>query len=176
MSDTPHRGERNALGQIARPIRLPWTCHQTGDCCRTNAPLAVTAEEREVLEKQGNLGRYFPQFEIQPEEAAYRDQLRAEGQMVLPNVRFYHLKRDGGGGCPFLAGTSCLVYETRPFNCRRFMCGRVDPTQESYEEGGPMGVYNLSDRVNTSLRFQEYYRGNERRAQKEWALNHGWKK
>lgn len=37
-----------------------------------------------------------------------------------------------------------------------------------------MGCHNLSDRVVTSLRFQEFYAANERRAQKDWALGHGW--
>lgn len=176
MGEPANRGERNALGQIARPIRLPWKCHQTGDCCRTNLPLTVTAEERTLLEQNGNLGRRYPEFALHPDEQRQREALQAAGEMIMPPVKFYTLDRTGGGGCPFLVENSCVVYSVRPYNCRRFMCGRPDPTQESFEEGGPMGCYNTSDRLNTSLRWMEFYKGNERRAQNEWAKEHGWAK
>lgn len=78
--------------------------------------------------------------------------------------------------CPFLSDQNlCLVYEYRPFNCRRFMCGRVNVQLESFESGGPMGCFNLSDRIGTSLRFLEFYRSHEHHAQK-WARVHGWSK
>jgi Fe-S-cluster containining protein len=172
MEPTPDRGKRDKLGHMARPIKLPWTCHQTGDCCRTKTPLTVTAEERTLLEAQGNLATRPPVFTLHPDEEAQREALRARGEMIWPEVKFYQLER---GPCPFLAGSSCIVYDSRPFNCRRFMCGRVDPTQESFEEGGEMGCYNLQDRILTSARFEEFAAANQRRAQK-WALEHGWTK
>lgn len=124
------------------------------------------------MEKQANLATRYPTFTILPAEEEERERLRASGVMVLPEVRFYLLER---GPCPFLADKSCLIYHDRPFNCRRFMCGRVDPRQESFEEGGPMGCFNLQDRIETSARFEEFAAANQRRAQK-WALDHGWKR
>lgn len=171
MAETPHRGKRDKLGQMARPIQLPWTCHQTGDCCRTRTPLTVSAVEKRIMEEQGNLATRTPIFTLHPSEEAQREALRAQGEIIMPEVTFYQLER---GPCPFLAGTACIIYNTRPYNCRRFICGRVDPTQESFEEG-PDGCFNLSDRTATSARFEEFAAATQRRAQK-WALENGWKR
>lgn len=86
------------------------------------------------------------------------------------------LRRDGA--CPALrreldGSASCTVWEARPYQCRRFQCGRPDPTTEPYEIGGPLGCYNLSDRLRTSLDFAMAHAANQRRAQ-PWALTHGW--
>ena len=82
------------------------------------------------------------------------------------------------GGCPFLAreldGTaSCTIHEARPYQCRRFMCGRPDPDAEPFEMGGPLGCRNLSDRLDSSYQFAAFYRTNQRHAQKV-AVTMGW--
>jgi Fe-S-cluster containining protein len=92
-------------------------------------------------------------------------------------------KREGPGmftmamaPCPFLSNQGrCLVHEYRPYNCRRFMCGRVNVQAESYETGDTGGCLNFADRMETSRRFAEFFWSAERRIQKTWALNHGWK-
>lgn len=77
--------------------------------------------------------------------------------------------------CPFISDQNlCLVYDVRPFNCRRFMCGRVDIEKESFEGTGPMGCENLSDRLATSRRFMEFFKSRERALVKDWAIPHGW--
>jgi len=79
--------------------------------------------------------------------------------------------------CPFLSDQNlCLVHDIRPYNCRRFMCGRVNVQRESYETDQQGSCLNLADRMETSLRFAEFYNAAERRAQKEWAKSHGWAK
>lgn len=82
-------------------------------------------------------------------------------------------------GCPFLdreldGKAVCAIYEARPYTCRRFQCLRPDPSTEAFEPGGPMGCRNLSDRLDQSLHALEFFRSNQRRAQREWADSHGW--
>jgi Fe-S-cluster containining protein len=83
------------------------------------------------------------------------------------------------GGCPFLTIedgiAACAVYAVRPFNCRRFMCGRVDTVAEPYEAGGPLGCLNLSDRLEQSLDAQAAYATRQRLAYREWGHAHGWR-
>lgn len=139
---------------MARPIVVPWSCARTGDCCRVPGQILVSNVERGVLESLSD---------------------RASKPLIFTTSKtdgFVHLDL---GPCPFLGDDNlCQVYESRPYNCRRMMCGRVDVAKESYEQGGPMGCHNLSDRVETSLRFQEFYEANERRHAKDWAVDHGW--
>lgn len=79
--------------------------------------------------------------------------------------------------CPFLSDDNrCMVHAIRPYNCRRFMCGRVDVSRESYEISPTGGCLNMADRLETSQRFMEFYRTHERAAAKDWALLHGWKR
>ena len=150
------RGTRNAVGHMARPIVVPWSCHKTGDCCKVPGQITVTTAERQILDGLKDVAS----------RPLIWTTAKADG--------FVHLDV---GPCPFLGDSGlCQVYESRPYNCRRMMCGRVDPARESYEQGGPMGCHNLSDRIETSLRFEEFYKANERRAAKEWATSHGWTK
>ena len=166
-----HRGSRDALGRLSRPVRVPWVCHRTGDCCRENTGVAVSANERGLLEHKLVVATRVPVFTVHPDDQAVIDRAYAQG-VPAPSPKFYILEK---GPCPYLAGdNTCLVYDIRPYNCRRFACGRTDPTQESLESGGSMGCYNLSDRLETSLRFMEWYRAFQRRAQ-DWARLHGWK-
>lgn len=83
-------------------------------------------------------------------------------------------------GCPFLTReisgqAACSIYEARPFQCRRFMCLRPDPTTEPFEVGGPLGCRNLSDRLDDSQHAMTFYQSHQRRAQK-WARTMGWSK
>lgn len=81
------------------------------------------------------------------------------------------------GGCPLLRMdgdvATCTVHDVRPYQCRRFGCFRKDVTTEAYEDGGPLGCVNLSDRIEQSLDAHEAYRALQKRAQ-PWALKMGW--
>lgn len=70
--------------------------------------------------------------------------------------------------CPFYRRvTGCAVYGLRPYNCRRYLCGR-DSSAEPFEQA-PIPLKVLQDR---SLRRQ--YARNQRRSQR-WADAHGWR-
>jgi Fe-S-cluster containining protein len=141
-----------------RPTVRKWTCQRSGDCC-LNVDLTMTVSEGAAFQAAADRPILFDTSHA------------AQGWL--------RLKRDGA--CPALkreadGSATCTVWDSRPYQCRRFMCGRPDPSTEAYEIGGPMGCKNLSDRVTQSLDFAEYYRSNQRRAQREWAEPHGWHK
>jgi Fe-S-cluster containining protein len=72
--------------------------------------------------------------------------------------------------CPLYVFKTCLVYEHRPYNCRRFACMRPDPKTEPFEADGG----NLMARVKTSRVARRMAQTFQRRAQR-WAVKHGWK-
>lgn len=75
--------------------------------------------------------------------------------------------------CPLLAEDGkCSVYEVRPFNCRRFMCGRVG--DEAWESNADGSCRNLTVRLAQSRPFRRFYQTVQRKAGR-WALKHGWK-
>lgn len=75
--------------------------------------------------------------------------------------------------CPFFSLKTCIIYESRPYNCRRFGCMRPDPQSEPLEMGGDMGCKNLEDRVMTSRPARRLAQKIQRKAQR-WAREHGW--
>lgn len=75
--------------------------------------------------------------------------------------------------CPLLADDGkCSVYEVRPFNCRRFMCGRIG--DEPWESNPDGSCQNLTSRLAQSRPFRRFYALVQRRTSR-WALAHGWK-
>lgn len=154
-SGPEHRGTITKTGLMARVVEVPWTCRQTGDCCRMVPEVVMTKQEQALLDAR---------YQVATRPLVWHDH---------PTDGFVRLEAKP---CPFLAGNICLVHEIRPYNCRRFMCGRVDVQQESLEMNPEGQCYNSGDRIRTSLRFFEYSKAHERRAQKEWAVDHGWKK
>lgn len=88
-----------------------------------------------------------------------------------------------GRRCPLLALVpgglaTCTVHDIRPLNCRRFWCGRPDPTTEPFEEDARaeavMGCKNLTDRVLQSRPFRRLVAQQQRKAMRTWGLKHGW--
>lgn len=71
--------------------------------------------------------------------------------------------------CPLFVFQTCLVYEHRPFNCRRFGCMRPDVKAEPFEASGA----NMMDRVKTSRVARRLAETMQRKAQR-WAVKHGW--
>lgn len=74
------------------------------------------------------------------------------------------------GPCPLYAFNQCLVYESRPFNCRRFVCLRPDVKAEAFDDG-PNG--NLWARMKTSRIARRFYARVQRKHQ-GWAQKMGW--
>lgn len=134
-----------------RLVVIPWTCHQTGDCCRI-PQLVMTVEEARLLQD------------------ACSDPKSLSWLPVQYQPKFVALVC--GGQCPFLVDNRCSVYDIRPYNCRRFMCLRPDPASEPLESDG-RGCANLSDRVQDSREALRFYNLNQRKAQR-WGRQHGW--
>lgn len=122
--------------------RTKWHCWRCGLCCRSVAEIVMTPEEL------GAVTAAAPSVEIrwEPAEPGFVKVLAAP--------------------CPYLEVTRCLVYAARPYNCRRWMCGRARLTDPVDLAAVPVSV--LSDR---DLRRQ--YAVNQRKAQ-PWADAHGW--
>lgn len=69
--------------------------------------------------------------------------------------------------CPLYAFNTCLVYEHRPFNCRRFGCMRPDVKAEKWDG------QNMEVRTKTSRIARRMAEKLQRKAQR-WAVRHGW--
>lgn len=126
------------------PIVNEWQCARTGECCQSGP--RVSAAEYALLAE-----RYM-----------------APLPATMIGTQFIIT----GQPCPFLNGSSCSVYDIRPYKCRQFQCQRAP--NEPLRPGGPMGCYNLSERVEQSRAVRRAYELNQRKAQR-WALKHGWK-
>lgn len=138
-----------------RLIEVPWTCRQTGDCCKAVPNVCMTREEQKLIVDETAKRGLVLTWEAHPDSA------------------FVYLKAQP---CPLLSPDNlCSVHPIRPYNCRRFICGRVDVHSEPYEQGGPNGCYNLSDRLAQSERFRHHAETTQRKAQ-PWALEHGWRR
>jgi Fe-S-cluster containining protein len=134
-----------------RPVVVPWTCDRRGDCCTRPAGIIVTAAERDEL------------LHARPAIAA-EFVTRPDGWVWLRGRPCPCFGRDAKG-----KGV-CTVYAIRPFNCRRFLCGRVG--DEAWQEDDGVCL-NLEDRLNQSRPFRRFYALVQRRAQ-VWARAHGW--
>jgi Fe-S-cluster containining protein len=90
--------------EIASGIATQIDCRACGNCCR-NSVVPVSAAEIETIAAYAGatveqvMQRYT---EADPEDSSGR---------VL---------RGQGGGCVFLEGNDCLIYEARPRTCREF--------------------------------------------------------
>lgn len=71
--------------------------------------------------------------------------------------------------CPLYAFQTCMVYDVRPYNCRRFACMRPDPAAEPFEVNGA----NLLERVTQSRVARRLAQRIQNKAQ-GWAQKHGW--
>ena len=69
--------------------------------------------------------------------------------------------------CPFLEGSRCSVYDVRPYNCRRWMCGRTERDQPVEDAPVPLVVLRSKELLND---FQDL-----QAAAQPWALAHGWR-
>lgn len=129
-----------------RPVDEHWKCQKSGDCCSLPEEVIMTREEASVLVHHAP-----PEITLhfRPVDDA-----------------FVALKAKP---CPLFVFGGCLVYNRRPYNCRRFACMRPDVKAEPFEPSGG----NMMDRVKTSRtarrlaqRIQNKHQG--------WAQRHGW--
>lgn len=135
-----------------RPVSVPWTCHRTGDCCEQQPFVLMTTEERAEIEAATDRQVTW---------------MAKDGWSALQAAPCPLLDRDEDG----LA--VCSVYDVRPYNCRRFACGRVSPETEAYESDAQGRNVNMMERLATSRPFRSWARRLQRQGQ-QWALAHGW--
>jgi len=136
-----------------RPVVVPWTCHSSGDCCTQTATVVMTAQERAEIEAVSDRALSWSQT--------------ADGFESLAAGPCPLLDRDESGKA------RCTVYAVRPYNCRRFLCGRVSPEREAYEATPSGQCLNTVDRLAQSRPFRSFARKVQRQAQ-AWADTHGW--
>lgn len=129
-----------------RPVDPKWTCCRSGDCCTKIAEVVMTVEEQRRL------------VLVAPREITMAFRPFGEGFVAMQ-----------AGPCPLYVFGGCLVYEHRPYNCRRYVCLRPDVKTEPFETNGA----NLTDRVATSRVARRLAVKVQRKAQK-WARKMGW--
>lgn len=139
-----------------RPVDPQWKCQRFGECCTIPREVVMTKQEAAVLVHHA------------PKEIVMHFRPIDETFVALK-----------AGPCPLYAFQTCLVYDYRPYNCRRFACMRPDPTSEPWEAGGPLGNRNLGDRVlpqspGYSRAARRLYERIQRKAM-GWAHKYGWK-
>lgn len=129
-----------------RPVDPKWTCQQSGDCCSIPHEVVMTKQEATTLVHHAppTITLHFRPVD----------------------EKFVALK---AGPCPLYVFKTCLAYEHRPYNCRRFACMRPDVKTEKFEADGG----NLMARVQTSRVARRLYAKIQRKAQR-WAVQHGW--
>jgi len=128
-----------------------WACQRSGDCCRDVKIVTMTHAERRVVAAAAD-------------RLGLRLHWRAGDRPSFTNL----VARP----CPFFSEDekACRIHSERPYNCRRFMCGRSD-LSESYRQGGI--VSGVPMRVLKSAELHADYAALQRESQ-AWAEAHGW--
>jgi Fe-S-cluster containining protein len=108
-----------------RPIEAEWKCKRSGDCCTKPLEVIMTKEEAAVLVHAAP-----PQIVMH-----FRPIEGSEGRYVALKAQ----------PCPLFVFNGCLVYNSRPYNCRRFGCMRPDPKTEPFEIDSPYGSLHQPD-------------------------------
>lgn len=137
---------------VSRPIQIPFVCDQRGDCCRETPYIVVSRQEAEVLGHAAQ-GLGAPLWFRPHTEAGFR-------QLC-------------GQPCPFLQDNQCRVYDVRPYNCRRFICGRPSGSAEPWDMRVSGECVNFTARVSQSVTFYRHACEVQAAAQ-PWAVAHGW--
>lgn len=145
------RGRMLPMLPPARPVDPQWKCQKSGECCTIPQEIVMTREEANTLVFHAPTTIVL-QFRPANEDAT----------MLAMKA----------GPCPLYVFHTCLVYENRPYNCRRFLCMRPDVKAEPLEGDG---WKNHDDRVRTNRHMRRMAIRNQKDAQK-WADAHGWKK
>ena len=73
--------------------------------------------------------------------------------------------------CPFYdyGERACTVYDVRPYNCRRFMCGRWDVTKEPFIDSRTAMLTKIAADNDLRWSFRRMMT-----AAIAWAVAHGW--
>jgi Fe-S-cluster containining protein len=123
-------------------MHKPWTCQRSGDCCREPDVVVMTPAERAEIERAAP-------------DVALSFTATPDGFVALK-----------ARPCPLLAGNDCSVYAVRPYNCRRYACGRDDVAVR--RDPNPVPARFYTDRA-----FRRQMMLMQRKAQ-TWGRAHGW--
>jgi len=132
-----------------RPVDPQWKCQSSGECCTIPKEVVMTKQEAAHL------------------VARAPTTITLQFRPVEKDSRMVAMK---AGPCPLFIFHSCIVYEHRPYNCRRFICMRPDVKAEPLEEDG---WKNHMDRVNTNRTMRRLAIRNQKKAQR-WGNKMGW--
>jgi len=97
-----HEFVERQFRKAAQEIHDQIDCRECGECCRKTE---VELAERDVEKMARFLGLSEKEF------LAKHTAQGEDGDLIL---------KRGPGGCEFLAGNECSIYEARPGNCERF--------------------------------------------------------
>lgn len=142
-------GKRLPMLPPPRPVNPKWECQKSGECCTIPKEVVMTKEEASTLVAHAP-STIVLQF--RPGDV--------EGFVAMKT-----------GPCPLYVFHTCLAYDYRPYNCRRFLCMRPDPKSEPLEEEGHK---NQMDRMMTNRDMRRLGMRNQQKSRK-WADAHGWK-
>lgn len=131
------------------PVDVQWKCQRSGDCCTQPKEVVMTKQEAAVLVHHAP-----PTIQL---------------QMRPVDEKFVAMK---AGPCPLYAFQSCLVYEHRPYNCRRFACMRPDPFTEPFD-GRLSAEGSIMRRAVQSRAIRRLLVRIQRESQR-WAVKYGW--
>lgn len=134
-----------------RPVEVDWKCKRSGDCCTLPQEVFMTKQEAAEVVHAAPLEIVLHFRQVDSDFVAMKAQ-----------------------PCPLFVFGGCLVYNSRPYNCRRFACMRPDPKTEKLEMGGGLGCKNLEARVVNSRAARRLYQRILNKAG-GWAQAHGWK-
>jgi Fe-S-cluster containining protein len=94
--------------KAAEEVQDQIDCRQCGECCRVTDVQIVERDVEKLAHFLGMPARIFVEKHTALDE---------DGAMIL---RRNPPSGDSKGGCEFLEGNECTVYEARPGNCERF--------------------------------------------------------
>lgn len=120
-----------------------FTCIRCGSCCKK---VVFHIRERKTAIRHANYAGVDPKI-----IARFRRGLEYKMSDNFNQREHYFLKDQ----CPFFAkGTGCLIYLSRPFSCRNFLCGRRSK-DEVLEWDGRVCL-NQTRRMEEDSEYKEY--------------------
>ena len=122
-----------------------FSCYQCGGCCKN---VVFHIKERQIALSHASFEGVSPKI-----ISRFRHALEYKKSDNFNQREHYFLS----GPCSFLdEKEGCLIYLSRPFNCRNFMCGRKSETEELEWDGNV--CTNQMNRIKAEPDYKEYVR------------------
>jgi Fe-S-cluster containining protein len=111
----PQTRTQAAAGRL-RELAGLMACLGCATCCRTASP-TLYVEDHDLIQK-GGLPRDML-YLLRTGERVFSARRQESFLLVAPLIK---LRERPGGGCVFLKGNKCVIYENRPRQCRHLAC------------------------------------------------------